>query len=498
MSTIPLSLDFSITPNVVSPAGSAVDANGLMLTDNELIPVGAVQSYYSSSDVSALMGSDSKEFLAAQQYFNGYENSSVIPGELLMYRLVTADVAGYLLSGNMKGVTLATLKATPAGTIKLVVDGTVVTSASIGLSAATSFTDIADKVETGIGPTKVSVEWLPIANRFIIRSATTGADSQVSFAYADSGAIATALKLTEATAATVSPGSDAVSMTDTMNNIINTNQNWILFQALTELTDEQKTELCAWASASHNRYGYVVHDTSAAATVANNASCFVQSVVVANGYENIFPIYGSYLYAVTALAYAASIDFARTNGRISFKFRGFSGLAPNVSDLATAQALKSNGYNFYGSYSLNKTMAQYASDGAITGKFVWLDSFIDQVWINANLVGAYANLFTANQSYSFNDAGYSAVQAATIDVAEQAVTFGAIQRGVVLDNAQIRIVNTSVGKDISATLYSQGWYLYIPTQTGSARPARELQGVIFYWVDGQLIQSITMSSIAIL
>lgn len=496
MSTIPLSLDFSITPGVVSPAGDAVDANGLMLTDNELIPVGKVQSFYQGADISALTGSESKEFLAAQQYFNGYDNSSVIPGELLMYRLVTAPVAGYLLSGNLKGVPLATLKAIPAGTITLTVDGTSVTSASIDLSSATSFSDIADDLETGIGASKVSVEWLPIANRFIIRSATTGADSEVSFASV--GALATGLKLTQDAAATVSPGSDAVSMTDMMNNIINTNQNWILFQALTELTDDQKTELCAWASASHNRYGYVVHDTSAAPTVANNASCFVQSVVVANGYENIFPIYGSYLYAVTALAYAASIDFARTNGRISFKFRGFSGLAPNVSDLATAQALKSNGYNFYGSYSLNKTMAQYASDGAITGKFVWLDSFIDQVWINANLVGAYATLFTANQSYPFNDNGYGAVQAATIDVAEQALTFGAIQRGVVLDNSQIRIVNTSVGKDISATLYSQGWYLYIPTQTGSARLARDLQGVIFYWVDGQLIQSITMSSTAIL
>lgn len=496
MSTIPLSLDFSITPNVVSPAGSAVDANGLMLTDNELIPVGAVQSYYSSADVSALMGSDSKEFLAAQQYFNGYDNSSVIPGELLMYRLVTAPVAGYLLSGNLKGVTLATLKAIPAGTITLTVDGASTTSASVDLSAATSFTDIADKLETGIGASKVSVEWLPIANRFIVRSATTGADSEVSFASV--GALATGLKLTQDTAATVSPGSDAVSMTDMMNNIINTNQNWILFQAVTELTDDQKTELCAWASSSHNRYGYVVHDTSAAPTVANNASCFVQSVVVANGYENIFPIYGSYLYAVTALAYAASIDFARTNGRISFKFRGFSGLAPNVSDLATAQALKSNGYNFYGSYSLNKTMKQYTSDGAITGKYVWLDSFIDQVWINANLVSSYAELFTNNQSYSYNADGYSAVQAATIDPAELAITFGAIKKGVTLDNSQVRIVNTTVGKDISATLYSQGWFLYIPTQSGSARLERDLKGVIFYWVDGQLIQSITMSSTAIL
>lgn len=496
MSTIPLSVDFNITPNVVTPAGSAVDANGLMLTDNELIPVGTVASYFTAADVSALMGSTSKEFLAAQQYFNGYENSSVIPGELLMYRIVTAPVAGYLMSGNLKGVPLATLKAIPAGTITLSVDGTSVTSASIDLSAATSFSDIADKLETGIGASKVAVEWLPIANRFIIRSATTGAASEVS--YASPGALATGLLLTQATAATVSPGSDAVTMTDMMNNIINTNQNWVPFETLADLNEQQNSELSAWANSQKSRFVFVYHETSSEATIPNNANCFYQKVVVANGYEGTFPVYGSYLYGVMPLAYSASIDFARTNGRVSFKFRGFSGLAPNVSDLATAQALKSNGYNFYGSYSLNKTMAQYASDGAISGKFVWLDSFIDQVWINANLVGAYANLFTNNQSYPFNQNGYGAIQAATIDVANQALTFGAIQRGVVLDQAQIRIVNNTVGKDISATLYSEGWYLFIPTQTGAARLERTLKGAIFYWVDGQLIQSIDMSSTAIL
>lgn len=496
MSTIPLSVDFNITPNVVTPAGSAVDANGLMLTDNELVPVGSVVSYFSSADVSALMGSTSKEFLAAQQYFNGYENSSVIPGELLMYRVVTADVAGYLLSGNLKGVVLATLKAIPAGTITLTVDGVSTTSSSIDLSTATSFSDIASKLQTGIGASKVAVEWLPIANRFIIRSVTTGADSQVS--YASPGALATGLLLTQATAATVSPGSDAVTMTDMMNNIINTNQNWIPFETLVDLNEQQNSELSAWTNSQKSRFVFVYHETSAEATIPNNANCFYQKVVVANGYEGTFPVYGSYLYGVMPLAYSASIDFARTNGRVSFKFRGFSGLSPNVSDKATALALRSNGYNFYGSYSLNKTMKQYASDGAISGKFVWLDSFIDQVWINANLVGAYANLFTNNQSYPFNQNGYGALQAATIDVANQALTFGAIQKGVVLDNAQIRIVNNTVGKDISATLYSEGWYLYIPTQTGSARLERQLQGSIFYWVDGQLIQSINMSSTAIL
>lgn len=494
--TIPLSTDFSITPNVVTPAGSAVDANGLMLTDNELIPVGAVASFFTSADISALTGSNSKEFLAAQQYFNGYDNSSVIPGELLMYRVITADVAGYLLSGNLKGTPLSTLKAITAGTITLFIDGTSTTSTSIDLSTATSFSDIASKLEVGIGDTKVEVEWLPLANRFIIRSATTGTDSEVSFAIA--GALATGLLLTQDKAAIVSPGADVTTLTDTMNSIINTNQNWVLFNSLVEFTDDQKEELCAWASASHNRFGYAVHDNTEAGTVANNADCFVQKVVKANGYENVFPVYGNYLYSVTALAYSASVDFSRTNGRVSFKFRAFPGIEPNVSDLAIALALKSNGYSFYGSFSLNKTMKQYASDGAITGKYLWLDSFLNQVWINANLVGSYANLFTNNQSFAFNANGYGAVQAATIDPAEQALDFGAIQRGVVLDQAQIRIVNNTVGKDISATLYSQGWFLYIPTQTGAARIERDLKGVIFYYVDGQLIQSITMSSTAIL
>ena len=333
MQKIPLSVDFNITPNVVTPAGSAVDANGLMLTDNELIPVGRVVSFYTAAEVSALVGSTAKEFLAAQQYFSGYENASVTPGELLMYRVVETSVSGYLLSGSLKGVTLKTLQAIPEGTITLFVDGASVTSASVDLSTATSFSDIAVKLETGIGAEKVSVNWLPLASRFIIRSATTGVNSEVSLAVP--GALADGLSLTQDTAATVSPGSDAVTLTDTMHDIINMNQNWILFNALIDFNDEQKAELCAWASSSKNRFGYVVHDDSKAATVANNASCFVQQVVIANGYENIFPVYGSYLYSVTALAYAASLDFSRFNGRVSFKFRSIPGLAPNVSDLTT-------------------------------------------------------------------------------------------------------------------------------------------------------------------
>lgn len=494
MSKISLSRDFKITPSTVSAAGTALDVYGLLLSDNELLPVGKVTEYTSASDVGLAFGTTSKEYLAASLYMSGYDNSTVRPGAVLFGRLALDPVSGWLLSGSFKGVKIAALQGI-TGTISLTVDGAAVTSTSISLSAVTSFTEAATTIAAAIG-SKVTVDWLPVQSRFIIRSVTTGADSEVSLA--QDGTAASALKLTSDTAATISPGSAATSVTDTMASIINQNQDWVLTSSLIELTDKQKEELCAWVSASSNRYGYAYHDPSEAATVANNDATFQQSVVVTNGYENVFAVYGTYLYAVLALAYSASLNFSRTNGRVSYKFRAFSGLAPNVTDDSTAAALESNGYNFYGYYGQNKTLKQYVSDGAISGKYLWLDSFISQVWINANLVAAFASLFTQNASYAFNPTGYASVSAAVIDVAASAKTFGAIRTGVTLDQSQINIVNDAVGSDISSTLYTDGWYLYIPTQTGTARTERSLEGVIFYYVDGQLIQSIDMTSTNIL
>ena len=494
MSTIPLSRDFKITPSTVNSAGTALDVYGLLLSDNELMPVGKVSEFTSASDVGLAFGTTSKEYLAASLYMSGYDNSTVRPGAVLFGRLAFSPVAGWLLSGSFKGVKIGELQSV-TGTITLIVDGASKTSANIDLSVATSFTDAAAAIETAFG-SGVEVDWLPVQSRFIIRSATTGAESEVSQAVP--GAAATALKLTADAAATTSPGAAATTITDTMASVVNQNQNWVLTSSLVDLTDEQKTELCAWVSASDNRYGYVYHDTSEAPTVANNAATFQQSVVVENGYENVLAVYGTYLYAVLALAYSASLDFSRTNGRVSYKFRAFAGVAPNVSDNATAAALESNGYNFYGSYSQNRTMKQYVSNGAITGKFLWLDSFISQVWINANLISAFANLFTNNASYAFNAAGYASVSAAVIDVAQNAKNFGAVRAGVTLDRAQINIVNDAVGADVSSVLFTEGWYFYIPTQTGASRTERSLDGAIFYYVDGQLIQSINMTSTNIL
>lgn len=492
--TIPLSKDFSITPNVISAAGSAVDLNGLILTDSTMIAAGSVQVFSQASDVSALLGSDSKEYLAAALYFTGESNSSVSPGSLLMARVQTTASAGWLMSASLSGVKIATLQALGSGTITLSVDGTSQTSETINLANATSFSGIATLIQAGL--TGVTVTWDSISSRFIITSSTTGADSAVT--YATDGTLATGLLLTEDTGATESAGFAATSLTDTMNAIIDANQDWVIFSSVIDHTDDERLELAAWEVAQSYRYLYSMHDTSATALISDSTTSFVPNTLVPDTYPNVIPMYGSYLYAVLPLAYAASLDVNATNGRKSFKFSQFAGIDANVSSLSNAKALESNGYSYYGSYKEDNTSGNYASDGSITGNFEWLDTALCAILLKSKLIASFYPVFKGGSSYAFNAAGYAIVQAAVADVAAWGKTFGAIRTGVDLDSTQIREVTNVVGKDVSSTLYSDGYYLYIPTQTSTNRNARKLAGVVFYYVDGGLIQSIDMSDTAIL
>ncbi|HBC7422519.1 TPA: DUF3383 domain-containing protein [Serratia marcescens] len=495
MNKIPLSRDFRIKPGVVNAAGTALDMCGLLLSDSDLLPAGQVLAFTGADAVLTYFGADSDEYRAATIYFPGYSNSTVTPATLLMARCVTdvAGAAGWCRSGSFKGVTLDTLKLVN-GTVTLDIDGTSVTSAAIDLSTATSFSSAATIIQTAIGA-KVTVIWLPVQQCFVITSKIIGAESAVGLA---SGSAADGLKLTANTGAMTSVGVEQSDIPLLMNKIINISQDWVLFT--TTFTPDEKTHIACgqWVSQTDYRFGYVMHDDSQAAITPSSEDCLAFKVTVLENCENVMPVYGDYRHAMTALAYMASLDFNRLNGRVSYKYRDFTGVAPNVNDGDTADALKSNGYSFFGVYGANRVVKNYTADGAISGKFLWLDSFVSQVWINANLLGGFAELFTQNESYPFSAAGYAAIQTAVIDVAGRAKDFGAIRAGVTLDKAQIKVVNDAVGRDISSTLFSDGWFMYIPDQSGSSRTERHLDGAIFYYVDGQLIQSIAMSSTDIL
>ena len=485
---IPLTKDFSISSNAVSPAGTGVDANGLMLTTSQAIPSAVVQYYPTAKDIADVFGYDSDEYECASVYFSGFTGAAQLPAELRVVGIPAAATAGGLYSGSNAAVTMPEINALEAGTIKITVDGNTQTSSNIDLTTAQSQSDVATALQAAL--TGVTVAWNATAAQYAIKSATTGESSSVGYA---SGKIATALKLTQAGGAKSSSGTGTMTLAQVMDHVVDTDQNWFGFASAQALTNEQQLELAKWGAGQDagNRYLF-------AASLSNGVESTLFDECTQNNYGGVFIMRGEPKNAFSVIAWAAGLDFTATNGRVSYKFRQFTGMSDQVDSLKVANALEAAGVNYYGNYSSNKVLKNYAATGVITGQFKWVDTFLDQVWLKANLISAFANLFTNNQSYSFTEAGYTAVKAAAQDPLQQAINFGAIRKGVTLDQSQIQIINQQVGKDISGSLFSDGYYFHIPNQPGSNRIERTLKGAVLFWTDGQLIQSLNLQSTTVL
>ena len=73
---IPASQIVQVNPRIVTPGGTDLEFNGLMLSSSGVIPLSQfVLSFSSADDVGAYFGLDSQEYALAQVYFMGYDDS---------------------------------------------------------------------------------------------------------------------------------------------------------------------------------------------------------------------------------------------------------------------------------------------------------------------------------------------------------------------------------------------------------------------------------------
>jgi len=489
---ISLREDVQINPGVLPAGGSAVDLNGLILTDSQYAPVGNVPSFANKEDVGRYFGFTSTEYGMAAIYFNGYDGSTKKPGSLLFAQFNEAAVSAWLRSGSLSDMTLDQLKLI-SGTLIITVDGTVKTSSNIVLTSVTSFAQAATVIKTAIG-TGVDVVYDTVQKAFIIKSSTTGAASTITYA---TGTAATALRFTAATGAIISQGADIANVPSLMVSVLDKTQNWALFTTSFECDESQHLAFSSWVNSENYRFGYVAHYDEADAKVQGSTSTLTYKLIETYNYQNVLPVYGDQTYAASALGYAASLDFDRQEGRVPFKYREQSGLVANVTSSADCTALKANGYNFYGAYTANDFDTQYWAEGNITGDFKWFDSFCFQIWLNSRLMRNAIDLFKSNRSLPYNTRGDAAIEASFADTIEQGKIFGGIRTGIDLSASQRDEIKNAVGVDVAASIVSKGWYLYIPKATAQQRADRIRPGCSFYYTDGGSVQKITLASIMV-
>ncbi len=491
--SIPASEIVQVDPGVIAAGGSALDLNGLILTHDTAVPIGAVQSFATARDVQRFFGPTSTEASLADVYFNGFDNSTRKPGNLLFAQYPATPVAAYLRGGSMAAVTLTQLQAL-SGVLTVSVDGVAKTSGNIDLSTATSFSNAATIIQSAFTTLGATCTYDAQRAAFVIASATEGEASTMSFG---SGTIASGLKLTQATAAVLSQGAAAGAPAVAMGQITDLTQNWAAFMTTFEPDTAGKVEFSAWTNAQGDRYVYVGWDTDATATQQGNTSNWA-AIVSANEYSGSVPVYQDVRHAAFVLGAIASLDFERTNGRATLAFKGQSGLAYSVTDATTAQTLIDNGYNFYGDYATSNDRFRFFYPGQVGGNWKWVDTYVNQIWLNAAFQQALMSLLTQVNSIPYNTEGYTLIDAACLDPINAAVNFGAIRAGVTLSNQQKAQVNNMAGVDISDTLQTRGWYLQIKDATPQVREARGTPPMTFWYLDGGSVQQITLASLAIL
>jgi hypothetical protein len=478
-----------VTPSVLSSGGTALDLIALVLTNNPRVPVGEVLSMPPSA-VSGYFGPSSDEALDAATYEAGYTNSTMKPGLIMFAQYPPAPVSAYLRGGTMSGVTLAQLQAY-GGSFSVPVDGVAKAAvASVSLAAATSWSGAAAILTTAIG---APVSYDSIAQSFVVTSTTTGVSSSLAFA---TGSLAVLLNMTSATGALISNGAAAGVPGAVMDAVLDTTRDFATFTTSFEPTLSDKLLFAAWNSAQNNKFLYVPWDSDQQSIVPNSTEPFGVALQ-ATGYSGTSPVYTDKQVAMMICGLVASIDFTETQGRVNAAYKSSTALTPSVTSSFVATTLQANGYNYYGNYSTAEEKFEFLFPGTVSGPFGFIDSYVNQIWLNSQLQLALTVLETTVKSIPYNQPGYDLMEAALQDPISAAVLFGAIQPNVPLSAAQALEVDNSAGIVVSPILSTRGWYLQILAASAQVRGVRGSPPCKFWYMDGGSVQSIMLNSVEV-
>lgn len=422
--------------------------------------------------------------------------------------LPTAGVVTGSISGTTLTVTAVTSGALQVGNVLSgtgVTAGTKITGFLMGTGGIGTYTVSVSQTVTSTTITAtapaLTVSFDSVSSTYVINSGSAGVQSTMAFA---TGMLSASLLLTSATGAVLSQGAAPAVPGTFMTNVVAQTTNWATFFTLFDpdngIGNAQKLAFATWNSQQGNRYAYVCEDTDITPTASTNAAASLGQLIKAAG------ISGTHLEWVPSIPYGlaafasgavASIDFTETNGRITLANKSQAGIVPTVTNQTVAANLRANGYNFYAAWATANQQFQGVSPGSISGPYAWLDSYVNQIWLNNAFQLAMMTLLFSVKSLPFDAAGYALVRASCMDPINAGLNFGAFSGGVTLSAAQIAEVNNAAGANIAGTLGSQGWYLQILPATAQVRGARTSPPMTFFYMDAGSIQSLALSSIEV-
>lgn len=441
--------------NIISAVGgtsqvSQRDLMGRVFTNNSLVPYGAVLEFAGLSAVGNWFGLESDEYKFAAKYFGYVSKSGNIP-QKISFALHSTEAKTARLYGKAKATTLAHLKTLTNENITFKIDGTEYALSSLNFSTATSFADIATAVNTALttaaSGTVGSFGYDSSLSRFVITSATTGADSTMGYA---TGSLATVLGMSEGSnGAVLSDGSAITTAVNAVAESAELTNNFYSFAFLTSVTGEEEA-IATWVKAQNVRYMWSLGVTTANASTMASALAEYDGVGLTLNADCVF----------LPMAIAAAINYDLPNASVDFMYQQAAGIDASVTSATDQEAYDAIRVNYYGTTQQAGNLISFYQDGKLQGSIPSMGVYVNEAWLKDALFTSILNLRLSLDSLPANETGLAYVKTAIQEVIGKAQNNGVISAGKTLDSTQKAYVGQITGdKNAWQSIQSIGYWL---------------------------------------
>lgn len=344
----------------------------------------------------------------------------------------------------------------------------------------------------------MTVTYSSLTKAWQITAPGTGAASSIGFAEAPESGVdmARLLNLTERTGAVLSQGMDAMSHAANMEAIRDLTENFVCFTTVDRPTKEDALALAHWASDQGVAYLYIYWDNDPKLLQPDNTATIAAALKEADVGATC-GVWDGLPYAAMIMGTAASIDWDRRNGTITFAFKSQGGLPANVVTGTEATNLRAQNMNFMGDYATRNDQFIFMYPGGMFGEWTWIDTYLNAIWLNNALQVACMAGFEQTPRVPFTDEGYTLIRSWMQDPVNRALYSGIIDTGVTLSASQKAELTREAGRDISGELYTDGYVIQVNDPAPAVRQKRESPEVSLWYTYGGSVHRLDLASTAV-
>lgn len=459
-------------------AGASVRLRELIIrvfTTNPLVPTGSFIEFTSADDVASYFGATSEEYKRAAFCF-GWVSKNIRRAKKISFARWVDAACAPVAYGAKGAQALSAWQAITAGSFSLTLGGDTAAITGLNFSAAASLTAVAGIIQTAVRAAHVGTLWTgatvsydAVAQRFVLTGGSTGAAS-IGIAAGESSDVAALAGWLSG--AILSNGSDVETITDTLSNSAQADNNFgsFVFTDGAALTLGEVIEAATWNNTQNVMYQFHARVTQA------NAEAWAAALL---GFAGVgltleSPVAGEYPEMVPGMILAAT-DYTARNATQNYMFQQFD-LKPSVTTNAGADAYDPLRVNYYGRTQTAGQTIDFYQRGVLMGGAtapVDMNTYANEQWLKDAAAAQIMTLLLALSKVSANSAGLAQLRTSMASVIDLALTNGTISVGKPLTTVQQLYITEATG-DANAwrQVQSIGWWLGVSLQQAPTKDGR--------------------------